>query len=141
MGGFLVRKVGAAFVVIVLASILVFLGIRALPGDPAVALGGENRDPAMMAAIRHHYGLDQPLPVQYLKWFGLAVQGDLGRDQSGLAVSKTIVERLPTTLELAALSILLGMVIGIPAGIIAVGFFFAAVGARVVLGFGLLAVS
>jgi peptide/nickel transport system permease protein len=119
VGGFLLRKLGAALVVIILASILVFLGIRALPGDPAEALGGENRDPAMMAAIRHHYGLDQPLPVQYAKWFALAVKGDLGRDQSELSVSKTIVERLPTTLELAALSILVGILIGIPAGIIA----------------------
>src|SRR5262249_45403221 len=119
VGGFLLRKVGAALVVIVLASILVFLGIRALPGDPAEALGGESRDPAMMAAIRHHYGLDQPLPVQYAKWFALAIRGDLGRDQRELSVSRTIVERLPTTLELAALSILVGIVIGIPAGIIA----------------------
>ena len=119
MGGFLLRKVGAALIVILVASILVFLGARALPGDPAIALGGESRDPAMLAAIRHHYGLDQPLPVQYVKWFALALQGDLGRTQSDLSVSTTIVQRLPTTLELAALAILVGMVIGIPAGIIA----------------------
>jgi peptide/nickel transport system permease protein len=119
VGGFLLRKVGAALVVILIASILVFLGIRALPGDPAIALGGEDRDPRMLAAIRHHYGLDQPLPVQYVKWFGLALRGDLGRDQRDLSVSTTIVQRLPTTLELAALAIFVGMVIGIPAGIIA----------------------
>ena len=119
MGGFLLRKVGAALIVILVASILVFLGARALPGDPAIALGGESRDPAMLAAIRHHYGLDQPLPVQYVKWFALALQGDLGRTQSDLSVSTTIVQRLPSTLELAALAILVGMVIGIPAGIIA----------------------
>jgi peptide/nickel transport system permease protein len=119
VGGFLLRKLGAALVVIVVASMLVFLGIRALPGDPAVALAGEDRDPAMMAAIRHHYGLDRPLPVQYVKWFSLAIRGDLGRDQRELSVSRTIVERLPTTLELAALSILVGIVIGIPGGIVA----------------------
>jgi peptide/nickel transport system permease protein len=119
MGGFLLRRLGAALVVLLLASMLVFLGIRALPGDPATALGAENKDPAVMEAIRHHYGLDQPLPVQYVKWLGLALQGDLGHDQRELPVAKTIVDRLPTTLELAGLSILVGILIGIPAGIIA----------------------
>src|ERR1041384_5859052 len=119
MGGFLLRRLGAALIVLLLASMLVFLGIRALPGDPAIALGAENRDPAVMAAIRHHYGLDKPIPVQYAKWLSLAVRGDLGRDQSELSVSRTIVQRLPTTLELAGLSILVGILIGIPAGIIA----------------------
>jgi peptide/nickel transport system permease protein len=119
MGGFLLRRLGAALVVLLLASMLVFLGIRALPGDPATALGAENRDPAVMAAIRHHYGLDKPLPVQYVTWLSLAVRGDLGRDQRELSVSRTIVQRLPTTLELAFLSVLIGVMIGIPAGNIA----------------------
>jgi peptide/nickel transport system permease protein len=119
MGGFLLRRLGAALIVLLVASMLVFLGIRALPGDPATALGAENRDPAVMEAIRHHYGLDQPLPVQYAKWLSLAVRGDLGRDQRELSVAETIVDRLPTTLELAGLSILVGIMIGIPAGIIA----------------------
>jgi peptide/nickel transport system permease protein len=119
MGGFLLRRLGAALVVLLLASMLVFLGIRALPGDPATALGAESRDPAVMAAIRHEYGLDKPLPVQYVKWLSLAVRGNLGRDQRELSVSRTIVQRLPTTLELAFLSVLIGVMIGIPAGIIA----------------------
>src|SRR3954470_6702697 len=119
MGGFLIRRTGAALVVLVFASMLVFLGVRALPGDPAIALGAENRDPAVMAAVRHHYGLDRPVPVQYARWVGLAVQGDLGRDQRELSVAHTIVTRLPVTLELAALSIFVGMLIGIPAGILA----------------------
>src|SRR6266536_6028491 len=117
MGGFLLRRVGAALIVLLLASMLVFLGVRALPGDPATALGAENRDPAVMEAIRHHYGLDQPVPVQYAKWLGLAVRGDLGRDQRELSVTKTIVQRLPTTLELAFLSILIAVAIGILFGI------------------------
>ena len=53
MGGFLLRRLGAALVVLLLASMLVFLGVRALPGDPATALGAENRDPAVMTAIRN----------------------------------------------------------------------------------------
>jgi peptide/nickel transport system permease protein len=80
MGGFLLRKAGAALIVVFLSSIVVFIGIRALPGDPAVALGAENRDPAVMAAIRHSYGLDKPLPVQYVKWISKALRGDLGLD-------------------------------------------------------------
>src|SRR3954452_25536432 len=119
MGGFLLRRVGAALIVLLLSSMLVFIGVRARPGDPATALGAENRDPAVMEAIRHHYGLDQPVPVQYVKWLGLAVRGDLGRDQRELPVAKTIVDRLPTMLELAGLSILVGILIGIPAGIVA----------------------
>ncbi len=119
MGGFLLRRVGAALIVLLLSSMLVFVGVRALPGDPATALGAENRDPAVMAAIRHHYGLDRPVPVQYAKWLGLALQGDLGRDQRDLSVSETILHRLPITLELAFLSIMVGILIGIPAGIIA----------------------
>src|SRR5580765_2626548 len=119
MGGFLLRRVGAALIVLLLSSMLVFLGVRALPGDPATALSAESRDPATLKAIRHHYGLDQPVPVQYVKWLGLAVTGDLGRDQRDLSVSETIVQRIPITLELAFLSILVGILIGIPAGIVA----------------------
>ncbi|HET6584703.1 MAG TPA: ABC transporter permease, partial [Nannocystaceae bacterium] len=113
------RKVGAALIVVLLASILVFLGIRALPGDPALALGGENRDAAVLKSIRHDYGLDRPLPLQYLRWMGHVVRGDLGTDQRKLPVGHTIVTRLPITLELSFLAILIGSVLGIVAGVIA----------------------
>ena len=73
----------------------------------------------MLAAIRHKYGLDRPLPVQYLNWASLAVRGDLGTDQRELSVAHTIVQRLPITLELAGLAILIGSVIGIVAGVLA----------------------
>jgi peptide/nickel transport system permease protein len=119
MGGFLLRKAGAALIVVFLSSIVVFIGIRARPGDPAVALGAENRDPAVMAAIRHSYGLDKPLPVQYVKWISKALRGDLGLDARQLPVAHTIVTRLPITLELAFLAILVGTVIGVLAGVIA----------------------
>ena len=101
MGGFLLRKTGAALVVLVAASVLVFVGVRAIPGDPATALGGENRDPAALAAIRHEYLLDRPLPVQYVHWIWLALHGNLGADQRELPVAHTIVTRIPLTLELA----------------------------------------
>jgi peptide/nickel transport system permease protein len=119
MGGFLLRKAGAALIVVFLSSIVVFIGVRALPGDPAIALGAENRDPAVMAAIRHSYGLDKPLPVQYVKWISKALRGDLGLDARQLPVGHTIITRLPITLELAFLAILIGTAIGILAGVIA----------------------
>ena len=103
MGGFLLEA-GAALVVLVAASMLVFIGVRAIPGDPAIALGAENRDPALLAAIRHKYLLDRPLPVQYAHWIWLALHGDLGVDQRELPVAHTIVTRIPITLELALLS-------------------------------------
>jgi peptide/nickel transport system permease protein len=119
MGGFLLRKVGAALIVLVLASMLVFVGVRAIPGDPAIALGAENRDPAVLAAIRHKYHLDEPLPMQYTHWIWLALHGDLGVDQRQLSVAHTIVTRIPITIEIALLSLLVSVVIGIPAGVIA----------------------
>ena len=119
MGVFILRKAGAALIVVFLASVLVFVGVRAIPGDPALAFAGEERDPATLEAIRDKYGLNEPLPVQYVKWIGLALQGDLGTDSRGLPVAETIVNRLPLTLELAFLAMLIGGVLGIVAGVIA----------------------
>jgi peptide/nickel transport system permease protein len=119
MGVFILRKAGAALIVVFLASVLVFAGVRAIPGDPALAFAAEDRDPKVLAQIREKYGLDDPMPVQYVRWIGLAVQGDLGTDTRGLPVAETIVTRLPLTLELAGLAILIGAAIGIPAGVIA----------------------
>jgi peptide/nickel transport system permease protein len=99
--------------------VVVFLGVRAIPGDPAIALGGESRDPAVLKAIRHDYLLDRPLPVQYGRWIWLALHGNLGVDQRELPVAHTIVTRIPLTLELATLSMLVAILVGIPAGVIA----------------------
>ena len=119
MGGFLLRKVGAALIVLLVASMLVFAGVRAIPGDPAIALGAESRDPALLAAIRHKYLLDRPVPVQYVHWIWLALHGDLGVDQRELPVAHTIVTRIPITLEIAFLSLVVSVLVGIPAGVIA----------------------
>jgi peptide/nickel transport system permease protein len=119
MGGFLLRKAGAAVVVVFVASILVFAGVRALPGDPAVALSAEGTDPAALAEIRHKYLLDRPLPEQYAKWAWLALHGDLGVDNRDLPVAHTIVTRIPITLELAVLAVVLGSLLGVGAGVIA----------------------
>ena len=119
MGVFIFRKLGAALIVVFLASVLVFVGVRAIPGDPALAYAAEERDAATLEAIRDKYGLNEPLHVQYVKWIGLALRGDLGTDSRGLPVAETIVGRLPLTLELAALAMVIGGVVGITAGVIA----------------------
>jgi peptide/nickel transport system permease protein len=118
--GFLLRRTGAAIIVVFLASIVVFAGLQALPGNPALVLAGEDRSPQAIAEIIKKFGLDQPLPVQYANWLEHAVQGDFGvSHRTGLSVGATIVDRIPITLELAVLSILIALVLGIPAGVIA----------------------
>jgi peptide/nickel transport system permease protein len=117
---FVVRRSLAALVALFVASVFVFAAVRSLPGDPALALSGEGRDPEANAAIRLKYGLDEPLPVQYARWLALAVTGDLGRSiRTGQPVMDEIVMRLPVTLELALLAGLFALAFGIPLGIIA----------------------
>ncbi|MGN6331261.1 MAG: ABC transporter permease [Motilibacteraceae bacterium] len=118
MGPYLLRRLGAAVITVVIASVVVFAGVHALPGDAALALAGEERSPQVLAQIRHEYGFDQPLPIQYVKYMGQALQGNLGQStRIGAHVSSVLMERLPITLELAVLALLVGIVIGIPAGI------------------------
>ena len=117
MASFLLRRLGTSALVLVLASIVVFVGVRALPGDAALALAGEERDPVVLEQLREQYGLNDPVPVQYLRYVASSVQGDLGfSTRTGLDVREIIVDRLPVTLELALLSLLVGILIGIPAG-------------------------
>jgi peptide/nickel transport system permease protein len=120
MGSYLLRRLGTSALVLLLASVVVFVGVRALPGDAALALAGEERDPAQLEQIREKYGLDDPVAVQYLRYIGSSLQGDLGfSTRNGSDVAEVIVERLPITLELALLSVLVAALIGIPAGILA----------------------
>jgi peptide/nickel transport system permease protein len=120
MKWFLLKRTGAAVVALWLASVIVFVGIRAMPGDTALALAGEERDPESLAEIREKYGLNDPLLVQYLRWAALALRGDLGESvRTGLNVGETILDKLPITVELAVLSVLVAVLIGIPTGILA----------------------
>ena len=120
MKGFLLRRGVESLVTLWIASVLVFSGARALPGDPAIALSGEGNDPVVNAQIRAKYGLDDPLPVQYAHWSTFALQGDFGRStRSGLWVGDIVTSRIPITLELALLAMLFAIAIGIPAGVIA----------------------
>lgn len=117
---FLARRAGASLITLFIATVVVFLGVRALPGDPAVALSAETASPEAIETIRQKYALDEPLVVQYGLWIGRAFQGDLGTSpKTGLPVTQTLMERLPITLELASLSLLVAVLIGVPLGIAA----------------------
>lgn len=120
MAAYVLTRVRQSVITLFLVSVVVFAGIRALPGDPALALAGEERSPAALAAIRAEYGLDDNIVIQYGRFIGHALTGDLGTSsRTGLPVSDAIGQALPVTLELAALSLLLAVVLGIGAGIVA----------------------
>ncbi len=120
MTAFLPRRLGESAVTLLLATMVVFAGARLLPGDPAIALSGEGRDPRANAQIRQKYGLDDPVPVQYVRWVALAAQGNFGKSiRNGSDVSHTIVARLPVTLELAVISIGWATLFGIASGVLA----------------------
>jgi peptide/nickel transport system permease protein len=99
---------------------VVFLGVRALPGDPALALAGEDRDPESLRAIRQQYGLDDSMLVQFWKFVSHAAHGDLGTSiRSGESVNTMLRNALPVTIELSMLAILVASVIGVGAGVVA----------------------
>lgn len=116
---FILNRVISAIIVLFVATLLVFLGIRALPGGPAIALAGDNPTPEIIAAINKQLGLDQPIPVQYWNYLVQLLSGDLGRSTStGVPVTDLLALRVPVTLQLALAAIIIGIAIGIPAGII-----------------------
>lgn len=120
MRSYLFNRAWQSLLTLFLATVVVFLGVRALPGDPALALAGEDRSPAVLAAIRHQYGLDQSIPVQFWRFVSNALHGDLGTSiRTGAPVTSMMRTALPVTLELSMLAILLATVIGIGAGVIA----------------------
>jgi peptide/nickel transport system permease protein len=120
MARYLINRAWQSLVTLVLATVVVFLGVRALPGDPALALAGEDRSPAALAAIRHHYGLDQSIPLQFYHFVERALHADFGVSiRTGASVSSMIWTALPVTVELSILAILIAMALGIGAGVIA----------------------
>jgi peptide/nickel transport system permease protein len=116
----LLRRAFISVVTLFVISLIVFAGVRAIPGDPARVMAGTEADEAGLEEIREKYGLDDPLPVQYLRWIGLAVQGDLGESiRTRESVAATIAQKLPITIELTGLAILVAVSIAIPAGVFA----------------------
>ena len=120
MTTFLLRRIALIVPTLFFVSLLIFGLQQLLPGDPATALAGEDRDPAVIAFIRQKYHLDEPLPVRYALWVKGVVQGDLGESiRIKRPVLDLIEEKLPVTGELALIAVLISLSIGIPAGIIA----------------------
>jgi peptide/nickel transport system permease protein len=117
---FLVRRAFISAITLILISLVVFAGVRMIPGDPARVLAGTDADAAGLEEIRAKYGLNDPLPVQYLRWAGLALRGDLGESiRTRLPVARMVAQKLPITIELACASMLVALSIAIPAGVIA----------------------
>lgn len=120
MRRYLLNRAWQSLVTLLLATVVVFLGVRALPGDPALALAGEDRTPEALAAIRERYGLDQPLPLQFWHFVSNAAQGDLGTSvRTGQSVNDMLKTALPVTLELSLLAIVIAVVLGVGAGVVA----------------------
>lgn len=119
MLAFLVRRILIAIPTIILISIFVFLLQKLLPGDPLLVLAGEERDPEVLEFLREKYRLNDPIWRQYLAWIGNALQGDLGISlRTNQPVTELMAQKLPVTLQLAAMSMIFALVIGIPAGIL-----------------------
>ena len=117
---FLVRRACVSAVTLLIISLIVFTGVRMIPGDPARVLAGTEADEAGIEEIREKYGLNAPLPVQYLRWLGLAATGDLGESiRTRTAVTSMIAGKLPITIELTGLSLLVALAIAVPAGVLA----------------------
>jgi peptide/nickel transport system permease protein len=113
------KRLGLAFLVIVVVSLIGFFTLR-LSGDPAVAMAGEASSQADVENIRRQYGFDRPLIVQYFDWLAHAVRGDFGNSNYfRLPVSELVMSRLPITATLAALSIGFALTLAIPLGIVA----------------------
>ena len=120
MSGFIFKRSLWAIVVMWAVATLVFFMLRIVPGDPIAAMLFDVGDPAAADELRRKFGLDQPVYIQYFKWFGRLLVGDLGNSIYGsrIEVSRVIWEALPRTLSLTALSFLIALVIAIPAGLI-----------------------
>jgi peptide/nickel transport system permease protein len=100
-------------------SVLIFGLQHLLPGDPAMMMAGEDRDPDVIEALRRQYHFDQPIPIQYLYWIGGVLTGDLGQSiRLKLPVLALIAEKLPVTLQLATMAMAIALAIGVTAGII-----------------------
>jgi len=120
MVAFLIKRLLATIPTILLVTIAVFLILRLTPGGPAVAMLGDQASPEAVAALNHKLGLDKPLYIQYLRWLGNALHGDLGRSAFGnQPVTELIVQRIVPTLELSILALIVSLLIGISAGVIA----------------------
>lgn len=114
------RRVGLLIPLLALVSLIVFSLLLLIPGDPATAILGDQATPQQIAVTRERLGLNEPFPVRYAQWAANAARGDLGTSLfNSYPVTAAIRDRLPVTLSLVGSSLLLTVLIGIPAGILA----------------------
>jgi peptide/nickel transport system permease protein len=117
---FVLKRLGRGLVTIWFAVTVTFLLLRLLPGDPALALASTNMTPEIRANLLAQFGLDRPLPVQYVRYLGELVQGNLGVSFSqGIDVTDALLERLPWTLLLVGGALVVTIALGIPLGVLA----------------------
>ena len=120
MGRFLIRRFAGAAVVLLFVSLITFAMIWLVPGDPASAFLDASATPEQIARLRVALGLDKPLPLQMIDWYGRVLRGDLGQSiLLNRSVAAALVERLPVTLSLAAFALAFAVILGVVAGTIA----------------------
>ena len=120
MFAFFLRRLVSLLPTLVFVSMLIFGLQQLLPGDPAQILAGEDQSPELIAHLREKLHLDEPLPVRYFYWMRGVLHGDLGESvRTQQPVLELILQKLPVTAELAFLAMLIGLVISIPAGVVA----------------------
>jgi peptide/nickel transport system permease protein len=119
MLAYLVKRLAAVIPTVFFVTIMIFCLQQLLPGDPAVILAGEDQDPNTVAYLRQKMHLDEPLPVRYGYWISGVLRGDLGESlRIQQPVRQLIQDKLPVTVQLAAMAMLIAVLIGIPAGIV-----------------------
>lgn len=119
MIGFVLRRLALLACVLVAVSVVTFALLRAT-GDPAVAMAGEGARAEDVEYVRRQYGFDRPLPVQFAAWAGNALRGDLGTSKFlQQPVAAIVLERLPTTLVLGGVALLLAVAVAVPLGVVA----------------------
>jgi len=116
---YIVRKLGYSILILFGVITVTFALMYVIPGDPARLMLGQRADVASIEAIRKQLGLDDPIYIQYVRFIGKALQGDLGRSySSNRDVLKTIIETFPATAILAVSSMILSTIIGVLIGVI-----------------------
>jgi peptide/nickel transport system permease protein len=120
MAQYIIRRLFYSLFIIWGCATLVFFLLRAIPGDPVLVMLGQEYTPEAAAQMRENLGLDEPMYVQYVKWFGNVLQGDLGRSiATDEPVSRTIASGMPKTLSITLFALVVGLVIAIPMGMLA----------------------
>jgi peptide/nickel transport system permease protein len=120
MISYVLRRLGSTVVVMGIVSVVIFLLLRVTPGDPAAIMAGDQATDAQIASLREALGLNEPLPVQYLRWIGLVIRGDLGASIfSNEPVLVLILQRAEATLSLATATIVLAVPLAVTFGVIA----------------------